>query len=302
MMRLAALILSVWTALWAVQARSEALYVEGAQGVPLAVSAYGDPANPGILFLHGLGHGRASFSKQWTSDLQEDFYIAGFDLRGHGQSGKPSRKKGYAKPAVWAGDVRNVLAAIGMQKPIMVAWSYGGLVAADYIRTFGADSISGLVLVSSLGGMVTYQPDFTRGGEEMAEAYRLLGQPTLASQARAVEIIAPFLTANAPPAAWAAEVQMLGMMLPPYVRPLLAAHHTDNLDLPPKITVPLLIAYGGQDPAIPAAAAQKLADAVPSGRLVAFKGSGHSPFVEEAEAFNALIRNFAQQTMKEPTP
>lgn len=300
MMRLAALLISLWTLFLTTHAHGEALYVEGAQGVPLAVSVAGDPAKPGILFLHGLGHGRASFPKQWSSDLKEDFRIAAFDLRGHGQSGKPWTKKGYAKPAVWARDVRNVLAAIDMERPILVGWSYGGLVAADYIRTYGAGSVSGIVLVSSLGGMVTYQPDFSRGGEEMAEAYRLLGAPTLASQAGAIEIIAPFLTAKPAPKTWADDVAMLGMMLPPYVRPLLGAHHTDNLDLPPKMTAPLLIVYGGQDPAIPGPAAQKLADAVPSARVVAFEKSGHSPFIEMPDAFNALIRDFAQTHGKGP--
>lgn len=273
-------------------------YVVGAQGVPLAVTVTGKQDGPEILLLHGLGHGRESFLFQLQSDLVERYRIAAFDLRGHGQSGKPWTQDGYAQPAVWAEDVLNVMQAAGLKKPIVVGWSYGGLVAADLIRETAGKHISGLVLVSSLAGLIKYTPDFSKGGEEMAQAYQLFAQPSVSNQMRAVAIVAPFLAAKAPAAPWPDAASRLGMMLPPYVRPLLAAHKTDNTDLVKSLPFPVLILHGKQDPAIPQRAVDALLKAATSAKAIGFEGVGHSPFAESPAEFNRQLSTFTDANWK----
>lgn len=273
-------------------------YVAGAGDVPIAVTVAGNPDGPEILLIHGLGHGRESFQFQLESDLAERFHIAAFDLRGHGQSGKPWTKDGYAEPAIWAQDVLSVIDAAGMKKPVVVGWSYGGLVAADFIRAAGRDALSGLVLVSSLAGMVNYTPDFSKGGEEMAEAYALLAQPSLNTQARAIEIIAPFLVFKQPIDGWSSEVDQLGLMLPPYVRPLLAAHKTDNDDLVHQLDFPVLVMHGAQDAAIPQSAVDALVSAAGTAKAYRFENAGHSPFAENPAAFNKTLSDFVNSVWK----
>lgn len=275
------------------------MYVEGAGGVPLAVTVTGKQDGPEILLLHGLGHGRESFQFQLHSDLPDRYRIAAFDLRGHGQSGKPWAPEGYADPAIWAEDVLNVMDAIGFKRPVIAAWSYGGLVAADLIRQTGSERVSGLMLVSSLAGMVTYTPDFSKGGAEMTEAYRLFALPSLKNQSRAISIVAPFLVAQQPAPPWPTDVQQLGQMLPPYVRPLLSARKINNADLLSTVNVPVLIVHGEKDAAIPQSAVEEMVAAARNIRAMRFDGVGHSPFAEAPAAFNKQLSTFTDDAWKE---
>jgi len=279
-------------------AKEEHSYVVGAGGVPLAVTAAGDKSNPEILFLHGLGHARETFSFQFQSDLAKDYRLVAFDLRGHGQSGKPWTTDGYMEPAVWAQDVLAVMDHTGLKKPVVVGWSYGGLVAADLIRQTGADRLSGVVLVSSLAGMISYTPDFSKGGEQMAQAYRLFAQPSFSNQERAVGIVAPFLVAKTPESPWPDAASKMGLMVPPYVRPLLTKHKTANADLIARIDFPILIMHGEDDAAIPQSAVDEAVKAIPTTQVFRFDDTGHSPFAERPAQFNAELRRFTNTVWK----
>lgn len=296
------LTVALWMAApFAAHAYEEHFLMEGAGGVPLAVSVMGNLEGPEVLLLHGLGHGRASFAPQLKSDLAEDFKLVTFDLRGHGQSGKPWTKRAYEKPSVWADDVIAVIERTKLRRPVIVGWSYGGLVAADVLRERSRARIAGVMLVSSLAGMVDYTPDYAAGGEEMAEAYRLLGQPNVKNQAKAIAIIEPFLFAKEPSAAWRENARQLGMMLPPYVRPLLFAHQSDNNDLIATLKLPVMVLHGSEDAAIPQTAVDAFVAAAPNATAYRFDDLGHSSFAEDPAAFNAQLRSFVE-TVWEPSP
>ena len=299
--RLHALLLVLAMSLYIVfPARAEPahLYVAGAGGVPLAVTVTGRQDGPEILLIHGLGHGRSSFRHQLISDLADDYRLVAFDLRGHGQSGKPWTQDAYNNSATWAADVLAVMAATGLSKPIVVGWSFGGLVAADLFRKVGSERIAALVLVSSLAGMVNYAPDYSRGGAEMAEAYRLLAEPSLENQVQAIAIIAPFLGADAVDPDWQDTVRQLGLMLPPYVRPLLSGRPSRNNDLLPRLDLPVLVLHGAEDAAIPQSAVDAFIAAAPQATAYQYEHKGHSPFAEDPAAFNATLRSFIKQVWK----
>ena len=48
-------------------------------------------------------------------------------------------------PSFWADDVKAVIDGLGLDKPVLVGWSYGGFVMLDYVRHHGQDAIAGLV-------------------------------------------------------------------------------------------------------------------------------------------------------------
>ena len=75
-------------------------------------------------------------------------------------------------------------------------------------------------------------------------------------------------------------------------------HNMPAYDLKPQlpaISVPVLVTVGRTDWVTPVSAAQTIADLVPDARLVVFEKSGHSPQVEEAELFQATVRDFLAQ-------
>ncbi len=112
--------------------------VSGSAGTPLNVVQAGLDSGPGILLLHGFSQSALSWQAQLNDpQLQQAFHLVAVDLRGHGNSAKPWRAEDYSSET-WAGDVAAVLAATGLDKPVIVAWSFGGLVAMHYVRAVGS--------------------------------------------------------------------------------------------------------------------------------------------------------------------
>jgi pimeloyl-ACP methyl ester carboxylesterase len=297
MIRVALLLL--WIAVGAGAAHARSFYVEGAGGVPLATTEIGVADAPGILFLHGIGHGRDSFHEQFASPLAETFHLVAFDLRGHGMSGKPWRAADYADAAIWAEDVARVMDATRLARPVLVAWSYGTLVAADVIRVRGAGQIAGVVLVSALGGL-EIQPVTAETPPDLVRARLLQPQPDLADQREAARLVARYLTHDPAAAPWLETTLALNLMVPPYAQPLLRRHASDNRDLVAQFTMPVLIIHGAHDAAVPQAAVDAVVRRLPRGRASRYDTAGHAPFVEDAPRFNRELAAFVEQVRRQP--
>lgn len=282
----------------AAQAVLKSEYVEGYDAIPLAVSSIGPEDAPEILFLHGLGHARDSYALQMESSLAQHYRMVSFDLRGHGQSGKPWRHKDYADPAIWAEDVRAVMAATGLRRPIVVAWSYGGVVAADILRVLGQDSISGIVLVNTTGNLSKMHIPEGPIPADLAKAYAQLATPTVSNQVEAVSTLSHYLVADEPGLEWAQGTERLGLLLPPYVRSALRAHYTDNADLPAKVSIPILLVHGSEDINVTDDVVRKFLATLQNSSASRFEGAGHSPFAEDPDRFNRELATFTDQNWR----
>jgi pimeloyl-ACP methyl ester carboxylesterase len=274
---------------------AKSFYVPGAGGVPLAVTEVGPQGAPEILFLHGLGQGRESFRPQFDSALAGKFHMVAFDLRGHGMSGKPWDEAAYTDPATWAEDVGKVMAATGLRRPVVVAWSYGTLVAADFIRANGAAGLSGLVLVSSVGGLVKAPPPTGPVPPDLVKSRQLRASVELSDQQEAQRLLAPYLTAADTPPGWRAMAITQGTMVPPFVDAALRKHMGANGDLVPALKLPVLVVFGKLDAAIDAATVGALVAQVPGARASRFDMTGHSPFAEDPARFNAEVAAFVDR-------
>jgi len=62
-----------------------------------------------------------------------------------------------------------------------------------------------------------------------------------------------------------------------------------NLQL---IIIPVLICVGQHDPQTPIIMSKELNSGIKNSKLVVFKYSGHSPFIEESEKFTQVIHDF----------
>jgi pimeloyl-ACP methyl ester carboxylesterase len=79
---------------------------------------------PAVVFLHGGGL-TAHTWRRVIADLSTDHLCVAMDLRGHGDS---SWAADYSLPAL-AGDLRAVVAALGLERPHLVGMSLGGQTA-----------------------------------------------------------------------------------------------------------------------------------------------------------------------------
>ena len=120
-------------------------------GATLYYKEHGDGA-PLILI-----HGGLSTSSQWEPLVPElvadGFRVITPDSRGHGRSTNPAEELSYA---LIADDVAALIAALGLQRPVVGGWSDGGQVTLELgARHPGA--AGGLIVGAAY-------PDFEAGG------------------------------------------------------------------------------------------------------------------------------------------
>ena len=67
-----------------------------------------------------------------------------YDLRGHGMSQAPLEPEHYTDTKLWADDVAAIIQQLGLERPVLVGWSYGGYIICDYLRAHGQDRIGAI--------------------------------------------------------------------------------------------------------------------------------------------------------------
>lgn len=280
--------------------------IDGADGVPLNVAEAGEAGNPGILFIHGNGQSYLSWHKQLASDLAEDFHLVAYDLRGHGNSGKPWDVDSYNQACTWADDMNAVLQSTGLTKPIVVGWSRGGLIAMHYVRCRGTSGLSGIVMVASRGRLVTVP--LPPGGSPAPQSQILLEEQDIEANIKGAELFTSLMTHKPADERWTAIATAMNVMAPPYARramrsPVLGpdgAQIRSYEALTPQIDVPFLAIMGDKDPFRNShELAAAFHAAIPQAEVLIYSDVGHSPFLERPEAFNTDLRSFANQVFSQ---
>lgn len=268
----------------------------GGGGLSLRLLEAGATAGPAVLFLHGFSQSAWIWQSQLTGPLAADHRLAALDLRGHGGSSKPLDAAAYQSAPLWADDIAAAIAALGVRPVTLVACSYGGLVACDYVRKYGTSRLSGLVFAGAL----------TRLGDQ--EALALLGPkvlplvPGLFAQDLATAV--PALTAfiqecHASPLQDTELYQMLGFncVVPSEVRAALFSRALVNDDVLEAIRVPTLVVHGTADSVVLPAAATRLKAQLATSRLVMIDGAGHCLFKDRDDQFDQELMKFIRSTL-----
>ncbi|MEM7508021.1 MAG: alpha/beta hydrolase [Pseudomonadota bacterium] len=269
--------------------------IEGGDGLMLHVRDFGPEDAQPILFLHGWSQHHLCWAKQAGSDLAEQHRLICPDLRGHGASGKPLEAGAYTDGALWAADVAAIIDALGLVRPILVGWSMAGWVVGDYLRVHGDSALGGIMLVAAL----------SRGGShadaEIAAKIRpdATGAALLSSdQGRQLDGLLAFLKASfaAPPSK--RDMGMIAgwtMLTPVEVRRATIQRDVDFRPDFATTTCPIALLYGEADRVVPQPTATEIVTQRPDAKLFAYPGTGHMPFWERAEAFNADLATFARE-------
>jgi non-heme chloroperoxidase len=272
--------------------------VIGAGGVPLTTVEAGDKSKPAIVLIHGFAQSHMSFMRQLESpELTRDFHLIAFDLRGHGNSGKPWDKAAYAASKPWGDDVIAVMDATGVSRAVLVGWSFGGYILPNVIEHHGTKRIAGLNIVGSIGGMVppdTSTPPPSNAREVMAaNRARSTSQNTMDNFIASKNAV-NFLTAQPGDQQWQDLALAGNLMLSAYVRVAMEGRSLDNAKVLPLIDVPVLISRGTRDAVITAKQAEQLRAAIKGARESVYQDIGHSTFYEASDRFNRELAEFAK--------
>lgn len=127
--------------------------IAGGGGLMLHVREWGNPGARPILFIHGWSQSHLCWSKQFGSPLADEFHLVAMDIRGHGQSEAPLDPPSYTNGALWADDVARVIEDLKLTRPVLVGWSYGGLIICDYLRRYGDGAVGSINFVGAAVGI-----------------------------------------------------------------------------------------------------------------------------------------------------
>ena len=274
--------------------------IAGGGGTPIAVYEAGNPAGPPIVFIHGFLGTHLTWARQLGGPLAAEYRLVAYDLRGHGASGKPLEPESYTGSTAWAEDLAAVIRAKGLVRPVLVGWSYGGYVIADYLRAHGADSLGGVVFVAAVSRAGSSEALADLGGEAQALFQGLLSEDVATAVSSTRDFIS--LLAARPLDPETREVILAGgMMVPAAVRLAMFSRQLDNDAVLAALRVPTLVVHGRADRIVLQRAAEHIAATVPGATLLLYEGVGHAVALEDPGRFNRDLAAFVRG-LRRPGP
>jgi non-heme chloroperoxidase len=269
------------------ESRYRGLEVCTPDGLRIAAQDWARPTSGrDVLLIHGYSQSHLSWLKQVSGPLVDEFRLVTYDIRGHGSSEKPLQAQFYGAAERWAGEVAAVIQAAGLQRPVLVFWSYGGRIALDYLSCRGQQGISGLVFVCATAGS---GPGLAGPAAPLRAA---MTQADLEANIAATTAFLKSCTAQPLPAAEFDYVLAFNMVVPPAIRAHLIGRAADYEALLHSVQLPSLLMHGSEDRVNLPAASEYIAANLPAARSILYPGIGHSPFWEHPQAFDRDLAEF----------
>ncbi len=258
--------------------------VRGGGGLRLHAREWGNREGPPILFVHGWSQSQLCWSRQVAGGLAEDFRLVTLDIRGHGMSDKPTEGTHYLDPQLWADDIAAVIDRLELDRPVLVAWSYGGFIVTDYVRAYGEGAIAGIDLVG--GAVVLSPPTFDHIGPGFLENAPDACGPDLATGIAGIRRFLEACTARPLDQDDWSTALCWNMVVPPEVRGALIARAIDGTDVLSGLSVPVLVSHGRRDAIILPSMAEHVLDVCGTAEPSWYEDVGHMPFVEDQARFD----------------
>ena len=265
-------------------------------GIELVGDAWGDPANPPAILLHGGGQTRHAWKRTAHTLARHGFFALDLDLRGHGESGwSPG---GDYRIDRFAEDLRTIVATLPA-KPILIGASLGGITSLIAEGESERSIAAALVLVDITprvdaegvarirGFMATHLDDGFASLEEAADAIAayLPHRP----RPRSLEGLRKNLRLSA-------DGRYRWHYDPAFVR---AMGQRDGGDWERRLSaaarrlrLPVLLVRGASSELVSEETAREFVEQVPGARYVDVKGAAHmvagdvnDPFTKEVVAF-----------------
>jgi pimeloyl-ACP methyl ester carboxylesterase len=268
------------------------LSVKTPDGLTVSAQQWGNPNGPEILFIHGFAQSHLSWMRQVDSDLTKEFHMVTYDFRGHGNSDKPLDAARYRDSKAWGDEVRAVIDAAGLRRPVLSGWSYAGRVISDYLATHGAEKLAGINFAGS-----SIRADPAMVGDNI-QNLTLMSSEDLATNIAATRSFVHGCFSKQPTSDDFETMLAFNMMVPPAVRGAMFGRPYDATAMMSKLKIPVLVTHGTEDRNIKVGAARYTASVIPGATLSIYDGIGHGPFYEDAPRFNAELAGFVRMAAK----
>ena len=275
-------------------------------GVQIHYTVHGRRSDGPVLIAHSGGPGMDA--RDWDDFAHIDDFatVIAIHPRGSGLSGA-AEGDAYLLPD-YAADLQALRMHLGVDKPIIMGWSHGGMVAMQFASTY-PDSLSKLILFDTSA----YFGEFLSDIEGAVQAFR--NEPWFEKSFAALqaEWAGEYQSDEDMARLWAEEMKFYFKRfderaeayhertkdLSLRIAPLKTFNEKEapTLDLRPQlknITVPALVLVGRHDFITNVAMAEEMVRHLPNARLEVFEDSGHFALVEEPEKFYRVIKEFVE--------
>jgi 3-oxoadipate enol-lactonase len=238
-----------------------------------------------VVFLHGIGGGARSFAPQMASFASAGYQPVALDLMGYGTR-KPVEALSFE---ALAEDVEFAIGESGLDQPVLVGHSMGGMVVQTLLRRRPEDYRAAVLSCTSpaFGNPSgDFQKKFVADRLEPLDSEYTMA--TLAPEA-ADDIMGP----HADPAGRALFIENFAAVpeatYRAAVKCLVTFDERKNL---PNIKIPILCLAAELDRNAPPPVLEKMASKIPGAYYLCLSGLGHMPNLEAPAAFDGAIFNF----------
>jgi proline iminopeptidase len=256
------------------------------------------------LIAHSGGPGMDA--RFWDDFARIDEFVTVIAMHPRGSGLSDPAPVGAYLLSDYAADVEALRLHLGVDRPIVIGWSHGGMVAQQFAFTY-PNSLSKLILFDTAAYFGEFLSDIEAAVQEFKD------QPWYAESFAALkkEWAGEYETDEDMAQLWAHEMKFYFKHfdaraqayhqhtkdLPLYIASLKVFNEREvvSMDLRPRlkdIPVPTLVIVGRHDFITNVAMAEEMVKHIPNARLEIFEDSGHFALVEEPEKFYRVVKQF----------
>jgi 3-oxoadipate enol-lactonase len=262
-------------------------------------------AAPPLLLVMGLGANGRLWAPGIRRLVAAGHDLIAFDNRGCGRSNTPWRPW---TTRTMARDAVAVLDELGVERAHVGGGSLGGMIAQELALEF-PDRVSSLVLLCTTGGLPRLDFAPQRGLRIVVEAVLRALRPGSDPEQQVRDFLATavsedFLAGCRPgDEAWETVTAMLedpGSQRGLLLQVLAFLRHSSWSRLP-RLSIPVQVHHGTEDPLIPFAAGRELARRIQGAEFVGYEGAGHAMLLERPDEGAERIIAFLAKSEGLPT-
>jgi pimeloyl-ACP methyl ester carboxylesterase len=280
--------------------------------IELAYETFGDPSDPAVLLVMGLGTQMIAWHEDFCAELAgRGFHVIRFDNRDIGRSSalkhlpaptirqlalRSKKAAGYTLSDM-AADAVGLLDHLGIERAHVVGASMGGMIAQTIAIEHPRRVLSLCSIMSNTGSRFAGQPklatyrvllavqpkDREQYIEHVLKMYRVIGSPGFDRDEDDLrEMAARSYDRGRNPAGSGRQLAAI----------IAAGDRTDDLRT---VRVPTVVIHGTKDPLVRPSGGRATAKAVPGARLVTIEGMGHDlPRAAWPQIIDAIAENAAR--------